>query len=82
MRDAWDDVTGDVHVLAADYEAQAVGRPAVFGSSRLSPGSILFALSDPGVRFACDDLATMTAPLRTQPLTQALYWHSIVRNDM
>ena len=77
VRDAWDEVMGDVHVLAVDDEAQAVGRTAVFGNSRLPPRSIRGVLSDPGVRFACDDPSITTASVRTLPFMKALCWHGI-----
>jgi hypothetical protein len=77
VRDAWDEVMGDVHVLAVDDEARAVGRTAVFGNSRLPPRSIRGVLSDPGVRFACDDPSIRPHRLGTQPFTKALRWHGI-----
>jgi hypothetical protein len=77
VRDAWDEVMGDVHVLAVDEEAPAVRRTAVFGNSRLPTPSIRGVLSDPGVPFACDDPSITIASLRTHPFMKAQCWHGI-----
>jgi hypothetical protein len=77
VRDAWDEVTGDVHVLAADDEAQAVGQPAVFGNSRVPARSLRGVLFDPGVRFACDDPSITTASLEDASFHEGalVAWH-------
>jgi hypothetical protein len=77
VRDAWDEVMGDVHVLAVDEEAPAVRRTAVFGNSRLPTPSIRGVLSDPGVPFACDGPSITIASLRTHPFMKAQCWHGI-----
>jgi hypothetical protein len=76
VRDAWDEVMGDVHVLAVDEEAPAVRRTAVFGNSRLPTPSIRGVLSDPGLPFACDDRSITTASV-TQAFMKARCGHGI-----